>query len=112
MTKFSRTGEELDILDDPYVSIFCIYPITTSGVLGSPITFTDSQGHTVCTMFQGAITNAASIGGASRVLVGGANDRFCGSIDSVNRWSFPAGGPSTHHNDDIAFPMGAAIRHK
>jgi hypothetical protein len=86
---------------------FCIYPVSGSGVLGTPITLTDPQGHTVCNMNQGVITNSKS-----KVYVGGVDDSQCGRINSVARWRFPRGGPSTHDTTDIAFPWGAAISQK
>jgi hypothetical protein len=94
---------------------FCIYPVSTSGVLGKPIRLKDAQGRTVCEMQEGAITDSQS-----RVLVGAAEDVLIGSrctsgesASSVDRWSFPAGGTATNENTaGTQFPFGAAISAK
>jgi hypothetical protein len=85
----------------------CIYPISGSGALGAAITLTDPQGNPVCGLFEGAITNHMS-----RVLVGGVDDSACSGINSVARWGFPTGGSTTHGNNDVMYPFGAAISSK
>ncbi|HEY2476997.1 MAG TPA: hypothetical protein VGI19_19610 [Candidatus Cybelea sp.] len=86
---------------------FCIYPVAGSGALGSSIHLEDGEGITVCSMFQGVITNSQS-----KVFVGGANDSVCGGGASVDRWPFPAGGARTNGNDNIVGPTGTAISAK
>jgi hypothetical protein len=82
----------------------CAYPVSSSLVLGTPITFVDTNGQTVCYMSDPAITAHMS-----RVLVGGTLNEFCGGVNSVARWSFPGGGTATHGNPAVGIPVSAAI---
>ncbi|MGB8966419.1 MAG: hypothetical protein WCB99_12325 [Candidatus Cybelea sp.] len=79
----------------------CIYPVSNKGVLGTPISLTDTHGQP-CDVYQGVIAN-----GKSRVLAGPGR---CGRHFLVARWNFPAGGPWTNHTSDSG--LGAAISQK
>lgn len=87
--------------------VFCVYPVSSRGALGTPITFTDPRGGTVCHMMQGVITNAAS-----SVLAGGTQDANCYKVNNVATWKFPAGGDPTHDTFFVGQPWGAALSRK
>jgi hypothetical protein len=82
----------------------CAYPVSASLALGTPITFVDANGETVCYMSDPAITAHMS-----RILVGGTLNFACGGVNSVARWSFPGGGTATHSNVAVDDPISAAI---
>jgi hypothetical protein len=86
--------------------VFCIYPVSRSGRLRTPIQLSDPQGHSICQTSQAVITSAKS-----RSLVGSFYDYNCGGDYGVARWNFPAGGLPTNFTTDV-FGEGAAISYK
>ncbi|MGB8908461.1 MAG: hypothetical protein WCC84_06900 [Candidatus Cybelea sp.] len=85
----------------------CSYPLSGSGVLGTPTMYSNFNGGPACDIVQGVI---AAFG---RRYATGADYDYCGySRSSFSRWPYPAGGTPTHHTIDVAIPVGAAISTK
>ena len=82
---------------------FCIYPVSRSGALGTPIKLTNPEGQSVG-IWQGVITN-----GRSRTLAGPIT-YVKGQRLRVAIWNFPAGGRWT--NATLGYGGGAAISEK
>ena len=82
----------------------CSYPVSESGALGSPTTYTAYNGKPVCDLIQGVI--AAN---GKRYVAGGDNN-YCTYSNSFERWAYPGGGTPTHYTTSYAQqPVGAAI---
>ncbi len=86
----------------------CSYPVSASGVLGSPTIYENYNGTSACDIVQGVI--AANM----HKYVAGGDYEYCGNAStSVNRWAYPAGGkPTNYSTSSISEPIGAAISTK
>ncbi|MFY9885830.1 MAG: hypothetical protein WAL67_05955 [Candidatus Cybelea sp.] len=88
----------------------CSYPVSASGVLGSPTTYSNPSGGDVCDLVQGAIA------GNKLKFVVGSDYEYCGfTSSSSDRWGYTGGGSPTNfasYASAYALPDGAAVSSK
>ncbi|MGA8100053.1 MAG: hypothetical protein WB810_15465 [Candidatus Cybelea sp.] len=88
----------------------CSYPVSASGVLGSPTNYHNPAGGAVCDLIQGAIA------GDLHKFVVGSDYEYCGATSSSSgRWGYTAGGTPTNsvsYSSYYALPDGAAVSDK
>jgi hypothetical protein len=87
----------------------CSYPVSASGSLGTPTTYSTRSGGAICDLVQ------AVVGANGFKFVGGGDYEYCGfGSSTADRWAYPAGGTPTAANvtAGLAAPTGAAISTK